>query len=273
MEFQQNRIVGILMGMLLLFSACSEDENINPNVISTYGLSLQLEDYVPNAGIKVQVYTTKSLEVGYNPLYIALLDSVSGDVIQNGDIKLMPMMKMATMSHSSPYINPEKINTENNLYEGSVVFVMPGGDMGSWTLELDIAEGSKSGMVKFDIDVTAPENPVMHSFLAENDETKLFVSLAMPNKPTVGINDFSIMINKKDGMKFPAVTDYEIEIEPEMPTMNHGSPNNVNPVHEGNGMYTGKVNFTMTGLWRIHLKIKQQDAMVKEDIYFDVNFQ
>jgi hypothetical protein len=56
-----------------------------------------------------------------------------------------------------------------------------------------------------------------------------------------------------------------------MPTMNHGSPNNVNPVHKGNGHYKGKVNFTMTGLWRLHFTLKAGDAIAKADS-LDIEF-
>lgn len=73
-------------------------------------------------------------------------------------------------------------------------------------------------------------------------------------------------------MSFPAITDYEVEINPEMPSMGHGSPNNVNPVHTAKGHYTGKVNFTMTGLWRVHIKLKKNGSVISESAYFDITF-
>jgi hypothetical protein len=63
-----------------------------------------------------------------------------------------------------------------------------------------------------------------------------------------------------------------VEITPEMPSMGHGSPNNVNPVHTGNGHYKGTVNFTMTGDWRIHLKLTRNGRLISDKAYFDILF-
>jgi hypothetical protein len=74
-------------------------------------------------------------------------------------------------------------------------------------------------------------------------------------------------------MSFPAIENYSIEFEPEMPTMGHGSPNNVNPTYTANGLYDGTVNFTMTGYWRINVTVKNAEGViVKDGISFDVNF-
>ena len=97
--------------------------------------------------------------------------------------------------------------------------------------------------------------------------------MVMPASWNVGLNKFEFTIHKMESMmSFPAVTDMTVEITPEMPSMGHGSPNNVNPVHTGNGHYSGTVNFTMTGDWRIHLKITQNGRVISEKAYFDILF-
>jgi hypothetical protein len=73
-------------------------------------------------------------------------------------------------------------------------------------------------------------------------------------------------------MSFPPSTDLTVEITPEMPSMGHGSPNNVNPVHTQNGHYVGTANFTMTGDWRIHLTIKEGNRLITDKAYFDILF-
>jgi hypothetical protein len=52
--------------------------------------------------------------------------------------------------------------------------------------------------------------------------------------------------------------------------MGHGSPNNVNPVHDAYGHYKGKLNFTMTGLWRIQLKLYKGGKLLTDQIFFDI---
>jgi hypothetical protein len=55
-----------------------------------------------------------------------------------------------------------------------------------------------------------------------------------------------------------------------MPSMGHGSPNNINPLHIKNGHYKGKVNFTMTGDWRINLVLNKDGKT--SSTFFDLLF-
>jgi len=61
-------------------------------------------------------------------------------------------------------------------------------------------------------------------------------------------------------------------MEPEMPAMGHGSPNNVNPVAIGNGHYKGKVNFTMTGLWQVNLDFMMGADLADDTQFFEIEF-
>jgi hypothetical protein len=99
------------------------------------------------------------------------------------------------------------------------------------------------------------------------------MSLVEPAAWKVGNNPFEITAHTMASMmSFPCCTDLTIEITPEMPSMGHGSPNNINPVHTGNGHYLGNVNFTMTGAWRIHLVVKKGDRLISNKAYFDIEF-
>ena len=71
-------------------------------------------------------------------------------------------------------------------------------------------------------------------------------------------------------MTFPAEDNFSITMTPEMPSMGHGSPNNVNPVLTKNGHYKGKVNFTMTGDWRINLVLNKEGKSTTT--FFDLLF-
>ena len=86
-------------------------------------------------------------------------------------------------------------------------------------------------------------------------------------------NDLEILVNvKQDMLTFPPDAGLTIEVTPEMPSMGHGSPNNVNPVSSSNGHYKGKVNFTMMGLWRLHLKLLRNNTVIVEDAALDLLF-
>jgi hypothetical protein len=48
-----------------------------------------------------------------------------------------------------------------------------------------------------------------------------------------------------------------------MPDMgNHTSPDNVKLTRQPDGSYKGIINLTMTGLWRIHLTVKDANGNV-----------
>ena len=70
------------------------------------------------------------------------------------------------------------------------------------------------------------------------------------------------VFSRESNDSFPPVTDLEIEFEPSMPSMGHGSPDNEHPVHRHGGHYAGKVNFTMTGDWRIHLDLRREGVSI-----------
>ena len=262
---------GILFSFLIIFASCNDDDNpISPN--PTDGLIKISEAYATGAKMKVQLWSKNDLFVGYNNLFIAVLDSVKETYVTDAHIHLEPMMDMGMMQHSSPYENPSSTLAENNLFPCSAVFLMPSSG-GSWMLNVEVHNHTTNieGMASLPIIVNNITPSVMKSTIALNDSSKLFISYLKPTKLNVGINDFEITIHKRSSMmEFPAVTNYSIVITPEMPSMGHGSPNNVNPVHSANGHYKGKVNFTMTGDWRINLDIYKNDAVVDTTLFFDV---
>jgi len=72
-------------------------------------------------------------------------------------------------------------------------------------------------------------------------------------------------------MSFSAVSNAEIEFEPWMPSMDHGSSNNQNPVYENEGFYHGVVNFNMTGDWELRFDIRRDDTDLGLQV-FEINF-
>ena len=82
-------------------------------------------------------------------------------------------------------------------------------------------------------------------------EEKFIVTLNFDAAPAVGLNTFVLTVHKKSMHGFMPQTTLTVGVEPEMPTMGHGSSGNVAPVHVANGNYAGTVNLTMPGLWTI----------------------
>jgi len=270
--FSRAMLLAILFTMTLVAGCKKDDDDDDNNTTkNTDGLVLVASGYAAGSGTMVKLWATDSLYAGYNHLYVQVLDSVTDDEITDAHVQLSPMMDMGSMIHAAPFENPADEIAVNGLFPCAVVFQMPG-DMG-WTLDIHIHNHAtdKEGDVTLPLMVKSPAQTRVHVFTAANDSAKLIVSYVGPNKPVVGINDYEIAIHKVVSMmSFPAADDYTVEIEPEMPSMGHGSPNNENPMLTENGHYKGKVNFTMTGDWRINMMIKKSGAVADTTKYFDV---
>lgn len=75
--------------------------------------------------------------------------------------------------------------------------------------------------------------------------------------------------------QFVPATDLVLEMTPSMPSMGHGSPNNESPVWNDDaqfqGLYEGKVNFSMTGDWQLDLKIEDtQGTLIDSAAIFEL---
>jgi hypothetical protein len=262
--------------ILLATNACKKEETttVTPTPVivdqipSTY--KLMGETYILGAAAKAKVYAEKDFFVGYNKIFVAMFDSVSNTRLTDGHFDVIPMMDMGMMKHSAPVEITEESIPSDKFWKAAIVFIMPS-SAGKWTLNMAFHnhKTDKEGEGELEVNVINPTTSVMKSFIA-SDSTKLFVTLIQPTTPKIGLNNFEISIHKKDMMDFPAVNDYTVEIEPTMPSMGHGSPNNVNPVFTSMGHYVGKVNFTMTGLWNVKLTLKKNGVTIDNKQSFDI---
>jgi len=256
----------MLLVALFSFASCSKDNDISPEQEPE---KVRIDEKKTASGVTVTLWAdNEDLTVAWNKLYVSL-KTTAGANINNAAITYAPVMDMMTMEHASPVEQPV-YNPEQALYEGAVVFSMPSGTMGSWKLTVSV----NNEQVVFDIEVKpAAANTKHTATVVGTDGISYSVSLVRPLTPKTGMNDLQILINKRQSMmSFPAVEDLSVELTPEMPSMGHGSPNNVNPVHIGQGHYSGKVNFTMTGDWRLNFKLKRGNTVIVEDVELDLLF-
>ena len=180
------------------------------------------------------------------------------------------------MQHSCPVENTADTTTTDNYFKTAVVFSMPG-TASEWSLNLNFHNHKNglegSGTLGVNVISSSPAR-FKSTVLSLDSNSSVLISLVGLLNPQVGINDFEITLHKKASMmSFPAIDNYSVEIIPEMPSMGHGSPNNVNPILTSNGHYVGKVNFTMTGLWRINLKLYKNGTLISSDQYFETTLQ
>lgn len=265
-------IYALLISVSIFFVACSKDEATISN--PTDGLFKIAEGYAPGSGMKAGIYAkSATIYTGYQQFFILLTDSITGNIISNAQVQLNPLMNMGTMQHSSPFENPGS-SAINSLFPCSAVFIMPS-SAGAWSLNVQITDprNGSSGNFNTPLTILEPSEANIKSFTSLSNGANYFVALVSPEAPRVGINDFEIAVYRKNSMmSFPADSSLSVSIYPEMPTMGHSSPNNIDPAHVGKGHYKGKVNFTMTGYWKVNLDFMSGAEVADSTQYFDITF-
>jgi hypothetical protein len=214
-----------------------------------------------------------SFHNGYNELFFVATKKATGNYIKNFELtNITPTMHMVKMDkfHSTP-TGPAADSFDNGILavkRSWVSFIMNTSEAGSWTLSYDALVLGKEGKVeKKDIVVNAlPDGQAwLKSFKVGDDN--YFLSLVNPSDWKTGTNTIKAYISKKsDPITTPyalATETFTVEIDPRMPDMgNHTSPDNTPLVKQQDGSYQGTINLTMTGLWRIHLTVKDAKGNV-----------
>ena len=222
----------------------------------------------------VFVYSkTGSLHRGYNDLYFVATKRSTGNYVKNFNIEnITPLMHMVKMDmwHSTPVgSSVTTFDTERPaLKRGWVSFLMNTSDAGNWVFSYDVEVlGQRGNVEKAAIEVTSlPNGQDWLKNFKVGDDT-YFLSLVNPADWKTGTNTIEAYISKKSNPITQPYAEAEekftIEIDPRMPDMgNHTSPDNTSLVKQPNGTYNGSINLTMTGLWRIHLTVKDAQGNI-----------
>jgi len=261
----------ILFALTLSLAACEKDEDPGPEKVNLQSI---VKAGSQAGHFTVELLAKETLFQGYNKLYLDIRKNSGNSRVTQASVKLLPLMHMTMMTHAAPAENPKDIPNDDGYFEGAVVFIMPSNPDEGWTLEVALDAGGEKDTVSLAIpEVKGLEEAREFNVVSEATGRTYFVSLVEPSAPKVGLNEIEFTVHYRENMlSFPAAEDLSIAIEPEMPSMNHGSPNNVNPVHTGNGHYKGKVNFTMTGWWRVNIDLSQGGQAIGENLSFDITF-
>lgn len=216
---------------------------------------------------------TGSLHRGYNDLYFVVTKKKTGNYVKDFNItNVTPIMNMVKMNklHSTP-ISPvvEKFDdTRKAIKHGWVSFLMNTSEAGTWAFSYDISVlGSKASVKDKAIVVNAlPDGQDWLKNFKVGDDT-YYLSLVNPIDWKTGENVIQAYISKKsDPITTPyalASETFTVEIDPRMPDMgSHTSPDNKALTKQVDGSYKGSINLTMTGLWRIHLTVKDAQGNI-----------
>jgi len=260
----------LLAACLFAFSSCKKEKSTNPEPApgpTYYALGSAYAN-----GLHAQLFSDTALQTGYHRLYISLSDSATGAAVNEAQVSVMPLMNMGTMTHAAPFENPASTTAVDQYFPAAVVFTMPGSSS-QWSVQVTVLKDGVPAVMSFPVNVDPYSPERVRSFVSAADGASYFVALLQPKKPIVGVNDLELAVYKKQSMmSFPADSSLTISNTPEMPSMGHGSPGNIDPVHTGRGHYKGKVNFTMTGLWRLNLGFTAPEGPADSTTYFEISF-
>lgn len=234
----------------------------------------------------VFAYTkTGKLHTGFNEVYFAATKRSTGNYIKNFQVyNISPLMTMgAGMSHGTPA--SDSVASFNNAYlavkKGWVSFVMNSSNTDTWTLSYDVtAKGISSKVENTAITVDSlPSGQVWVKSFKYNNGT-YYLSLANADNWITGTNTIQAYISKQsDPITLPfkiATETFTIDINPQMPDMgNHSSTGNTPLTKQADGSYQGTINLTMTGLWRVHLTVRNANGTIvaggdDSSLYWDV---
>ncbi len=256
-----------------IFVSCSSDDDNDIIANPMEGFNLVTSFDANNHSI--ELYSKKNdFNIGFNEVYIRIKDIATKSYVSQSEISWMPMMHMTQMEHSCPK-STLTVTEDKTVSKGFMVFQMPGNADEYWDITITYTINGEEFTAKKTIDVISPADGKQKiSTFMGSDGTRYVLTMTAPTEPKVAVNDFTAMLFKMENMMtFPVVENYKIIVDPRMPGMgNHSSPNNEDLSYDAAlKMYKGKLSLTMTGYWKINLKLlnESQEVLKGEDVTVD----
>lgn len=214
-----------------------------------------------------------TLHTGYNDLYFVATKRVSGNYIKNFRMdNIVPLMNMSAMNmqHSTAVADSSQSFNKNYLAvkRSWIAFVMNSSEKDKWNLCYDLhVLSSKDSVSHRDITVDSLTSGQRWLRSFKVGDYSYVISLVNPNNWQTGTNTIQAYISQKatplTSPWLKADKQFTVEFTPTMPDMgNHTSPNNQPLLRQADGSYQGTINLTMTGLWRLHLTVRDSSGNI-----------
>jgi hypothetical protein len=228
------------------------------------------------ADLNVELLTDSRLEVGMTPVYVKVT-TASGAVVKDATVTMTPLMAMSggTM-HSAPVVGSPAFS-DDEYYGCAVVFSMPSGTMGSWSAKASVQRPGAAAVEATFSNLTVADTGRARSFTftdpTTSATTKYLVSLNFKATPKVGLNPVIVTLHRmQDMMTFVPVDDATIALDPQMPSMGHGSPGSVNPTLTSLGRYEGQLSFSMAGNWQTTISLSKSTSEALGSVTIAITF-
>ena len=206
--------------------------------------------------------TSNNLRSGYNDVGFKVFQN--NQEMQSGYVKFSAHMwhnQPNNSTHQTPVSPQFNFNDAKQLFTGYMSFIMISDSLSHWFGFFNYNDVMHIDSIPF----TVLSNPAsqIRGFIDNQLQTSFYITLVSPMSPMQGLNDFKCLLHKsQDDIIFTEVDSAQMAIFPWMHLMGHGSSNNENPVYIGNGIYSGKVNFNMSGEWYVYDTITYQGRVI-----------
>ncbi len=258
-----NRIALSLAVVALVAAGCVSEKKKDTTVPKT---SLGV---VTQGDLTVELLTDTQLETGMTPVY-AKVTNAAGQSVTDAAVTFAPLMTMTTtmMTHGAPVIAPPAL--VGALYHCEVVFQMPTTTSGAWSATVGVTPSGSVVETSFDfqnLTVTDSGRAARFSYTdpVTYAVTKYVMSLNFEAAPAVGLNPIVVTLHSTidNGMTFAPVDDATFALDPQMPSMGHGSTGSVDPTNVSPGLYQGQLSFSMGGgVWETTVTVSRWNPAV-----------
>jgi hypothetical protein len=238
-----------VVGSLVVLSACGPAEAPQEPTLTRRALG-------EVGNLSVELLSASPLAVGQNRVFYRVLEH--GQPATHAELVQKPLMRMMSMQHACPVVKPDHMANADGLFEGLIVFTMPGSAEEPWQLKLEALTSHDSAPQTVDLGQLEIAASKSVAFVTR-DGRKLIVSLGYPDAARVGANPVVVTAHEAtDAMKmnFATVDDLTFTLVTEMPSMGHGANGNADPTRGEDGLYRGTAVFSMAGEWVVHLGVK-----------------
>lgn len=197
-------------------------------------------------GFTIRLLAAAPLQVGLNPLAVEV-ETVAGAPVSDAAVEFLPLMTMGAESHRCPVIGPSAAGPDGH-YGLHAVFQMASG-MGAWSAEVAVTRAGTTAVIPLSGLTVVAGKDLARSFVGAG--SRYVMALEFESAPMVGLNPVVVTLHETQdlGMTFAPVSDATLVLDPQMPSMGHGSPGSVDPTLVTAGWYEGELSFSMAGEW------------------------
>jgi hypothetical protein len=216
------------------------------------------------------------LATGMNPIYVQLRNA-SGALVTDSTVTVSPLMAMTGMTHGCP-VGPIAVGASGD-YQGYVVFQMASSATDTWTAKVTVTPPPGGTAADVTLPITVAANTTTGGARTFTLGTgtmaeRYVVSMNATATQMVGPNPITVTVYRSTDMSmtFTPVNDATVTVDPQMPSMGHGSSGSVNPTFVASGAYQGQLNYSMPGAWETTVTVNRPGFAAPQSVKINTSF-